>query len=92
MSANIRGLFKSLYTEPIVDTVWSKGFVVLGYDPKRYRKDIFGSWMQRDCYGETNSQFGWEIDHIVPVSRGGSDLLSNLQPLQWQNNRTKCDR
>jgi hypothetical protein len=25
------------------------------------------------------------------VAKGGSDDLANLQPLQWQNNRTKGD-
>ena len=41
-------------------------------------------------YGQ-ESQYGWEIDHIMPKSRGRSDNLSNLQPLHWQNNRRKGD-
>ena len=35
---------------------------------------------------------GWEIDHIKPVARGGSDDLSNLQPLYWETNRNKGDQ
>ncbi|KAB2921718.1 MAG: HNH endonuclease [Bacteroidetes bacterium] len=35
------------------------------------------------------SQFGWEIDHIVPVSCGGTDEPSNLQALHWENNAAK---
>jgi 5-methylcytosine-specific restriction endonuclease McrA len=46
--------------------------------------------MQRSKYGQT-TQFGWEIDHTRPVSKGGTDDLANLQPLQWENNRHKGD-
>ena len=47
--------------------------------------------MKRSDYGDTNSRLGWEIDHVQPVAKSGSDDVYNLQPLQWENNRGKAD-
>ena len=71
--------------------VWQKALVVPGLDPALVRRDSCGAWIKLADYGQTNSDFGWEIDHVLPVARGGADDLANLQPLQWQNNRHKGD-
>lgn len=73
-----------------IESVWRKGRVHPSYNANQYRLDSCGALMRRDAYGTTGT-YGWEIDHARPVSLGGSDHLTNLQPLHWRNNRGKSD-
>jgi hypothetical protein len=74
-----------------IGAVWAKGRIIPGYDPNALRADITGKVMRLADYGNTGSQYGWEVDHIKPAARGGTDDLANLQPLQWGVNRQKGD-
>ena len=79
------------FTDEIIQKVWDKATVIRNYDEKKFRKDQCKAWIVRNEYGNRKSDYGWEIDHITPVSAGGRDILSNLRPLHWENNLTKSD-
>ena len=82
----------SQFDDATIQAVWNKGCLMPGASPSARRMDACGAVIDRAKYGNTEQTgTGWEIDHIIPVSRGGADDLSNLQPLQWQNNRRKGD-
>ena len=49
------------------------------------------SWQEKEEIGKfyKNCPDGYEVDHIVPVSRGGKHCLSNLRYLTRAENRRK---
>jgi len=76
------------FNDEDINKVWNKGREISGKDPDNLRQDACGTSMKKDDYGDRDSQLGWEIDHKNPE---GGDDLSNLQPLQWENNVNKSD-
>ena len=70
----------------LILSVWNKGRKIRDYDARVWRRDYLGNAIKFDDYGDRDSDYGWEIDHITPVADGGGDSLSNLRPLQWEAN------
>ncbi len=79
------------FSKSKIKEIWNKGVVLDGYDSEKYRLDACGAIMQFDLYGDTNSIYGWNVDHILAIAKGGTDELSNLRPMQHQNNTAKSD-
>ena len=87
-------------SEQLKTAVWRKASPIVGFDSSIWRHDACGHVIRYADHGDTRSRFGWEIDHIYPVSLGGGHSpvslggghsLDNLQPLYWENNRRKGD-
>ncbi len=74
----------------VVEAVWEKGSFIPFEDRDVYRVDILGNRIKRSEYGK-HTEYGWQIDHIIPQSKGGPDDIINLQPLQWQANNKKSN-
>lgn len=81
----------SNFTDERLDQVWGKGQTIRGKDPDVYRKDIFGNVMYKHSYGKP-SEMGWTVDHSKPQSKGGTDHLNNLQPMNTIANIKKNDK
>ncbi|CAJ1760531.1 TPA: HNH endonuclease [Aeromonas dhakensis] len=82
----------SNWSEKTISEVWNKAtFISQGNELKGFRQDQCGAWIQRSQYGNRDSKYGWEIDHVTPVSKNGGDNLGNLRPLHWKNNAARQD-
>lgn len=80
------------FTNEQIRRIWEKAFPDPENDPDVYRKDECGAWIARSEYGNRLSNYGWEIDYIIPPSQGGEEeKLSNLRPLMWENKLSRSE-
>ena len=70
---------------------WNKARPIAGKNPNLYRRDVTGKEIYKPAYG-TQGKKGWEVDHIHPKSKGGTDSPRNLQAMQTKANRSKGNR
>ncbi|MCI8610185.1 MAG: hypothetical protein HFE73_11115 [Firmicutes bacterium] len=67
--------------------LWNKNF---GRETKV--KDFTGRTIAKGAYNDRNSEFGWNVDHILPQSRGGVTADHNLVCCHILTNDEKADR
>ena len=76
-------------TEELIGRIWETARAIEGIDARMVRKDPCGAWIVKDKFGISDNEFGWEIDHIFPLSMGGDDNLANLRAMHCANARSK---
>ena len=67
--------------------LWNKSF---GKETKV--KDYAGRTIAKGAYNDRNSEFGWNLDHILPQSKGGKTADYNLVCCNIKTNDEKADK
>jgi len=88
-----------MVTEEMKIAAWNAAQPIDNYDSNMFRKDACGAWIAWSKYDCQDSIYGWQVDHICPVSKLESmgwskdaiDDTRNLRALQHQNNLSKSD-
>ena len=60
------------YSDDDKKNVWEKAKSINNKNPNSYRLDPYGNQICYRFYGKDTPQ-GWQIDHIKPISKGGSN-------------------
>ena len=67
--------------------LWNKTF---GKETKV--QDFAGRIIAKSAYNDRNSDFGWNVDHILPQSKGGVTADHNLVCCHIQTNDEKANK
>ena len=79
------------YTREVLRQIWRKAVPPPPpWDKSEWRMDAFHALMKWSDYGR-RAEYGWEVDRIVPLSRGGGSSMGNLRPMHWLNNTADHD-
>ncbi|MBC3934315.1 HNH endonuclease signature motif containing protein [Undibacterium rugosum] len=78
-----------LFDEAMKLHIWNKASTVDHVDASTWRRDQCGAWIKYTEFGNRFSDYGWEIDYILPLAEGGVHEEKNLRPLQWENQLSK---
>ncbi len=62
------------------------------FGKKQKAIDFAGREIAKAAYNDRNSKFGWNVDHILPQSRGGKTADYNLICCHIQTNDEKADK
>ncbi|MCD8307493.1 MAG: HNH endonuclease [Clostridia bacterium] len=65
--------------------IWEKR-----YGPEERATDFAGREMERDAYNDRNSELSWNMDHVLPKSKGGKATESNLVCCNMRTNDEKA--
>ncbi len=57
-----------------------------------FRRCPSGHSISREAYGKTDDSYGWEVGHITPIAKGGTNDPWNLQAQSISYNRSLQDR
>ena len=60
-----------MVTEREKRAVWDKGATIRGENPAVWRRDRLRNIIRYASHGAT-TDYGWEIDHIIPIIKKGT--------------------
>jgi 5-methylcytosine-specific restriction endonuclease McrA len=76
------------FSQKTINKVYNKATPIKDVNPNIARIDASKNIILKDSYGNTNKPGSWDIDHKYPKSKGGTNNIRNLQPLNSHTNRS----
>ena len=71
------------------ELVWKEAEILEDNDPNMWRLDPCGACIHWKEFRK-KSEYGWDVDHILPKAKGGTFHIFNLCAMHWKNNQKKA--